>query len=242
MWYDVQGAAIGKRESSWILKAIVFDFDGTVVDTESAVYTAWRELYESHGGKLPLEQWVEVVGAPGQLFDPYEELESQIGTSLDRRALEPQRRSRELELVAAERPRPGVLELLEASRARGIKIGLATNSRSNWAEMHLEALGIRHYFEVVATADDVEVGKPDPAMYALAAERLGVRPEDALAIEDSPSGALGAVRAGLVCLVVPSPLTRQLEFRMAHAVWESLAGADVDDLVALWRSVRTSSY
>src|SRR5690606_15536346 len=118
------------------------------------------------------------------------------------------------------------------------KVGLATNSRSDWVETHLRALGIRSYFEAVATADDVEIGKPDPAVYRLAAERLGVRPEDALAIEDSPSGALGAVRAGLVCVVVPGPLTRGVSLPMAHAVWETLAGVSVDDLMSLWRSVR----
>lgn len=221
------------------MKAIVFDFDGTVVDTESAVYAAWRELYEEHGGELPLERWVDVVGAAGQVFDPYKELESQIGRELDRTALEPLRRKRELDLVALERPRPGVLEILEEARERGLKVGLATNSRTDWVETHLQALGIRACFEAVATADDVERGKPDPALYALAARRLGVRPEDALAIEDSPSGALGAVRAGLVCLVVPSPLTRDLAFPMAHAVWKTLAGAGVDELAALWRSVRS---
>lgn len=224
------------------MKAIVFDFDGTVVDTESAVYASWNELYEQHGGRLPLERWVDVVGAPGQIFDPYDDLEAQIGKKLDRSALETARRAREMELARMERPLPGVLELLQEASERGLKVGLATNSREDWAEGHLKALGVRHFFDVVATADDVERGKPDPALYALAVKRLGTSPEDALAIEDSPAGALGATRAGLVCLVVPNPLTRAAAFPMAHAVWKSLAGVGLRDLEALWRRVRAPRF
>jgi len=220
------------------MQAIIFDFDGTVVDTESAIYESWREVYEREGGTLSFERWAEGVGGPVQLFDPYSELEAQVGRKLDRKAIQHARRSRELELIAAEGARPGIVHLLDEAQARGLKVGLASNSHRDWVERHLIELGIEEYFDALATADEVERLKPDPDLYLLAAERLGVTPRQALAIEDSPSGAAAAVRAGLVCLVVPSRLTRGASFPMAHAVWETLGGASVDDLEILWKRVR----
>src|SRR5690606_33518029 len=147
--------------------------------------TSWSELYARFGCRLEPELWARVVGSPYGGFDPWRHLEEKLGRALDREALEVERRAREAELIARQPLRPGVVELLRAAKEAGLGIGLATSSRRDWVERHLAPHGIRDAFEAIATADDVERLKPDPALYTLAVRRLGVRPEEAIAIEDS---------------------------------------------------------
>lgn len=222
------------------VKAIVFDFDGTIIDTEQAVLEAWREVFDAHGCPVPMERWGEVVGTATRTFDPYAYIEERIGKKVDRRQVDAARRRRELELIAHLEPRPGVVRLLEEARSNGIKVGLATNSHQAWVDMHLGAAGLLDAFHAFATADDVAAGKPDPAVYRLAVRRLGVLPHEAVAVEDSPHGALGALRAGLICIVAPGEVTRHMQFPEVHAIWDSLEAVRLSDLESVWRSAETS--
>lgn len=127
-----------------------------------------------------------------------------------------------------ERILPGVVELLDTAKAAGLKIGLASSSKLAWIEDYLEKLCIRHYFEVICTADDVAKVKPDPELYIQALRELGVKADEAVAIEDSPNGARAAASAGMHCIIVPNELTGLLAFdaagRSRHV--ESLSGID----------------
>ena len=223
------------------LRAVIFDFDGTILDTESACYAAWQELYARHGCELPREAWQKVVGAAPGLFDPWAYLEAQLGRSLDRASLEAERRARELSLIAQRPLQEGVAELMEAVKAAGWRIGVATNSHRAWVERHLQGFPIRRLIDAVAAADDVERPKPDPALYTLAMRRLGVEPGEAVAIEDSPTGALSAKRAGLPCVVVPNEITRDYVFPEVDACWPTLKGVGPEELRAVWRSARRAA-
>lgn len=220
------------------MRAIIFDFDGTIVDTEWPCYQSWIEVYEAHGCTLPPELWINVVGTAHGAFDPWSFLEEQVGRRVDRESWEVRRRARELELGARQHVRPGVLELVEAAEAAGLRIGVATSSHWDWVERHLRRLNLLDRFDTVVSADDVERVKPDPALYTLAAARLGVDVSEGIAIEDSPTGALGAKRARLACVVVPNDVTREYEFPKVDAIWPTLEGVTLDDVVEVWRRSR----
>jgi HAD superfamily hydrolase (TIGR01509 family) len=132
------------------------------------------------------------------------------------------RLERELELIATQPILPGVLEYIQGATELGLKLGVASSSPCKWVLGHLEQRGIRHHFECVLAADDVSITKPDPSLYASALHCLDVSPHQAIAFEDSPNGVLSAKRAGLYCVAVPNPLTRQLQIDAADLQLVSL--------------------
>lgn len=214
-----------------MIKAVVFDFDGLILDTESTDYESWHETYKVYGGELPRDIWNGNIGAIG-LFDPYSHLEEQVGRRLDRDAVLAERRRRDEELLAAQVVLPGVEAYLSQAREMGLGIGLASSSKHEWVDPHLSRLGLRDYFDVVRCRDDVgDRGKPDPAVYQAAVDGLGVAAGSAVAFEDSPIGALAAKRAGLYCVAVPNQMTRQLSFDHADLRVVSLAAQPLAQLL-----------
>lgn len=193
-----------------MLKAIVFDFDGTLVDTESPSYLTWQETYRAHGTELSMADWSRAVGT-SHAFDPARHLERAIGGPVPLSVFTERQRRRD-ELVAKEGLRPGVPSLLKEAKTRGLALGVASSSSLAWVNAHLKRTGISDAFQVIVGRDDVSRVKPDPELYLLAVERLGVAPSEAIAIEDSPNGAMAALAAGLLTVVVPNAITREFLF------------------------------
>jgi putative hydrolase of the HAD superfamily len=212
------------------LRAIVFDLDGTIVDTETPWYTAAGELYARHGLRLEFADWARGIGTASTAFDPLTHLERLLGHPIDREALAAQYRGRVEALLADAALRPGVRELLDAAEARGLALALASSSSRPWVLARLAPFGLLPRFAAVCTREDVMAVKPDPALYRLAVDRLGVSPAEALAIEDSPHGATAALRAGLACVVVPNPTTAPLPVPTGARRLDSLAELDLDKL------------
>ncbi|MBX3010024.1 MAG: HAD family hydrolase [Caldilineaceae bacterium] len=216
-----------------MLKAIIFDFDGTIIETETPDYQSWQELFVEHGCDLAKELWCTYIGTASGTFDPYRLLAELSGGDIDRPALRTRRRRRFHELVAQQPSRPGVEALLAAATAQGIPLAIASSSTRDWVEEHLAARHLRHYFQAVYTANDVTTVKPDPTLYRLAARALQVEPTQALAVEDSLNGLLAAKRAGLKCVVTPHGMTAHMAFAEADLVLTSLAEITLAQLLAL---------
>jgi len=215
-------------------RALVFDFDGLLIDTESPIFRSWQELYESFGGRLELSSWAKnVVGTVANEQDHFEGLEAQLGHPVDRATLSPMRRQREMELVALQPLRPGVGGYLQDARRLGMKTGVASSSPCRWVMGHLERLGILPYFDLVLARDNVGKVKPDPEIFLSALAGLGVSPEQALAFEDSPTGVLAAKRAGMTCVAVPNVLTRLLPLDQADLCLDSMAEMPLADLLKM---------
>jgi putative hydrolase of the HAD superfamily len=216
-----------------MIKAVIFDFDGTLLDTETCSYDAFCKMYSDYGHELPLEQWALCIGTVNGPFDPYTELEIRVGGPLDRAMLKAGFESDYLERVDCAELRPGVIDTLEEVRRLGLRIGLASSSHRAWIDKHLEAMGIRKYFESIHTSDDVEKVKPHPALYRLALASLGVRAEEAVAVEDSLHGMNAAKAAGMHAIIVPNPVTLHMDFTGAGAdlIIESLAAQPFKDLL-----------
>ena len=196
------------------VKALIFDFDGLIVDSEGPGYVAWSEVYELHGCPLPFEKYSACIGTVGG-FDLHAYLEEQSGRALDREGVEAACNSRWDELMKNQPLLPGIADTIAAAKARGLKLAVASSSTRDWVAGNLNKFGLLDRFDAICTRDDVPIVKPDPALYTLALKRLSVQAHEAIAFEDSPNGILAAKRAGLFCVFVPNPLTRQLSGELA---------------------------
>jgi HAD superfamily hydrolase (TIGR01509 family) len=206
-----------------MMEALIFDFDGLILDTETPDYLSWKAVYESYGYELPLAIWQDNIGSV-DFFNPYTHLEELVGRPVDRTAVHAQRQQLDRELLAQQTILPGVESYLAEARQLGLKIGLASSSQHAWVDGFLAQLGLTEWFDVVCCRDDVgDRSKPDPAVYLAALQALDVPAQHALALEDSPHGALAAVRAGLRCVIIPNQMTRALLFGPVTHRLESLA-------------------
>ncbi len=202
--------------------ALIFDFDGVVVETEAPEFLAWREVFEEHGASLGLDEWSVAIGTVGAL-DPLALLAGRAPAGLDGVAASASYGHRYRELLAATTVQPGVVDVLDAAASLGLGVAIASSSPSWWITAHLERLGLAARFDVIAGFDTVGVAKPAPDAYLAAARRLGVVPHEAVAFEDSRNGLLAAKAARLTCVAVPTAMTRHLDLSEADLVVDSLA-------------------
>lgn len=191
------------------LRAVVFDFDGTIFDTETREFAHWQQLYRTHGRELSLTDWQRGIGT-WDAFDPWLGLPEHV--QADRENVRSALHGRIVADLAEQDLRPGVREVLEGVRGAGLRLALATSSDWAWVGRWLEQHALAHLFDAVATRDDVRRVKPDPELYLLAAERLGLHASECLAVEDSLNGATAAVAAGMPVVVVPNEVTRTQPF------------------------------
>jgi HAD superfamily hydrolase (TIGR01509 family) len=214
-----------------VIRGLVFDFDGLILDTEVPVYRAWAEVYERHGHELPVDFWTTVIGRGPGYFDPLQDLERRLGRELDRDAIRAAKRLRELEMVTRLRVQPGVREWREEAVALGVALGVASSSTRQWVVGHLERLGLDGW-ACVRCGDDVGRAKPAPDVYLAVLECLGVQAHEAIAVEDSGIGVRAAKAAGLYCVAVPSALTAGHDFGPADLVLRSLSEVSFREVAA----------
>ncbi|HKW60516.1 MAG TPA: HAD-IA family hydrolase [Candidatus Dormibacteraeota bacterium] len=213
-----------------MIRAIVFDFDGLILDTEEPVYRSWLEVYTAHGEELPFEKWVQIVGSTTTGFHPQYHLEERLGRPLPKEVLD-RRAYRRTEMILANALLPGVVDKLDAARERDLKLGVASNSTAEWVRGHLARLGILDRFQCLRCRDDVAQAKPEPDVYLAVLDCLGVTPQEAVAIEDSPNGVAAARRAGMRCVAIPNSITERLDLSEADLVLNSLADVTMAELL-----------
>jgi HAD superfamily hydrolase (TIGR01509 family) len=214
-----------------MIRALVFDLDGLILDTESTIYASWEVVYREHGVPLPLDLWQRAIGSDETHFEPLSFLLAQR-SDVDVDALQARRRVHRDALLAELGACAGIAERIGEARARGLRLAVASSSERAWVEHHLDRLGLLPHFAAVRCRDDVARVKPDPALYRCAVEALGVEPDQAVAFEDSPNGVAAAVAAGLRCVAIPGPMTRGLRFDAAHLCLDSLAELTLDEIIA----------
>jgi HAD superfamily hydrolase (TIGR01509 family) len=213
-----------------MIRAMIFDLDGTLVQTErlkarSYAHAAIELCPHNLGEAEVMEAFKDVVGRPRRevamalmerfgLEDAARARMPEFGVSAAWQAFLQVRRRFYKEMLAnpevlRNNQWPHNVTLLQEARRSGCKVGLATMSSCAQARHVLEVLDLADAFEFIASRDDVEHGKPDPEIYQLVSRELGVPPAESLVIEDSPSGVKAALAAGMWCVVVTTPLTRQ---------------------------------
>lgn len=211
--------------------ALIFDFDGTIIDTETPVYESWTETFLRAGVEpVPIDVWKAQIGkADGDALDLRSLLCEGLGVDAVSADLDVMRSELRDEMMAKQPIRAGVTEWIEAAQAAGVPLAVASSSPTHWVQGNLERVGMRDLFVLLSCADPPTPGKPDPTVYLQACEQLGVDPEAALAIEDSANGTTAAIAAGMRCIAVPGPMTVGSDFSHATATADSLADFDPAD-------------
>jgi beta-phosphoglucomutase-like phosphatase (HAD superfamily) len=205
------------------VRAFLFDFDGLILDTETASRAGWQWLYRELGHELPPDKWALMVGTVDG-WDIWGHLEEQVGESLDRTSWNEKRYAHELTLLEAEELRPGIADYLAFTEEHGLKRAIVSSASRRWVDMHLDRLERAVGWDAILTADHDPVrAKPSPTLYL----------EEAVAFEDSPNGAAAAKAAGIFVVGIPNAVTADLGLdASADLVVESLADLPPADLVA----------
>lgn len=204
------------------IRALLFDFDGLIVDTEWPEVEVWTAIYREHGFEFPDSVWKGVIGrGPEQEAVRAEHLLAEW-TGKPAADLEAAYQARRMDVILAQPVLPGVTSLLESAKAAGLTIAAVSSSRRSWVEGHLQRLDLWSYFTRSFCNDDVKNTKPAPDLYLLALATLGVTADEAIVFEDSPNGIAAARAAGIQVIAIPNRLTAQLDLTQATQILESL--------------------
>jgi beta-phosphoglucomutase len=213
------------------LKAVIFDLDGVIVSTDESHYQAWQELADAEGiyfdrtinqrlrGVSRMESLEILLERSQRTYSPEEKI-----------VLAFRKNTRYLELLKNLTPAdllPGALEMLQALKAAGVAVAIGSSSKNTW--YILERIGLARFFDAVADGNDIAQSKPDPEVFLIAADRLGVRPRDCLVVEDARAGVEAALAAGMKALAVGYAAGDE----RATARAESLAEIGVKELLSI---------
>jgi HAD superfamily hydrolase (TIGR01509 family) len=213
-----------------MIKALIFDFDGLMIDTEICDYQAWLEIYQEYGLDYPINEWQELIGTYENVPVPLDRLDRLKGP-IDREAIDNRRRERSTELALQQDLLPGVRDYLEEAQRLGLRMAIASSSPRTWLDHFLEPYDLARYVQVVVTGDTVSQVKPSPEIFNTALQKLSVNPEEAVVFEDSYKGLKAAKAANIRCVIIPSSLTRGMDFKNADLVIESLAALPLGALL-----------
>lgn len=204
-------------------QSVIFDFDGILVDTEWAIYQAWKRTFEAHGQHLPLDVYTRCIGSDFATWSPKTHLEELTGQAFDWHDLDT-RRQHEIEAeLTHEGPMHGAIELLEFLQQAEISTAVASSSSPRWVHGWLERLDLAKNFRAVVCRGDAPRIKPAPDLFLEAAKQLNTAPEHCLVIEDSMNGLKAAKAAGMPTWVIPNRVTDCLDFSIADRIFRSLA-------------------
>jgi HAD superfamily hydrolase (TIGR01509 family) len=218
------------------VRAIVFDFDGLLMDTETTMVESWKAEWAHHGLELSLDDFWP--GHGGDISDTrYAVLAAAVGAGFDRDESHARRTAHRDRLHAELDFRPGIRDWISTSRELGLQLAIASSSPREWVVGHLQRVDAVELFDHIVTGDEVATHKPDPAIYELALQRLGVPAHDALAVEDTAHGVAAAQAAGMVAVAIPNPYVAATVVSAADLV---LSSADQLLLTELLFSARST--
>ena len=210
--------------------AVIFDMDGVLIDSEPIHFDVLNSVLEQDGHRLSNAENDEFIGTTSEAM-----FETLIARCRLPRTVPEYIACYDVAILRAlnqsHAAQPGAASLIQDLRSSGLLLAVASSSRRLWIEATLRSIGLSDpAFDATVSGDDVERSKPDPAIYLLAAQRLGVPPERCLAIEDSPNGVLSARRAGMAVIGVRTPYTAHLSLDGVLRTVDSLTELSVADL------------
>ena len=186
-----------------MIKAVIFDMDGILIDTEKWLNVYWQQAAKEAGFEVTREDGLAIRSLAGKYAGPY--LRGIFGDSFDYEAIRERRKELMREHIAEYgiEKKPGVDDILSYLAEKNMKRAVATATDPERTKQYLTQIGIYDKFDKIVSATTVENGKPQPDVYLYACEQIGEKPEDCIAVEDSPNGILSAYRAGLSVVMVP---------------------------------------
>ncbi|HRE81248.1 MAG TPA: HAD-IA family hydrolase [Opitutaceae bacterium] len=216
-----------------MIRALIFDFDGLILDTETPLIDGFADVHAAHEKPFDRELFIRSVGHASYAFDPWKAFDADIDRTALEKELRYYRRIREL----AQPILPGIVSLMDAAQEQSLPIALASNSNHAHCEGHLARIGLLDRFAFIGCREDVPSPKPEPDLYRLAVNQFGLRPHEAIAFEDSHAGSLAAKRAGLWCVVVPNPSSHHHDVSHADLRIASLAEVTLQQLSQRFESL-----
>lgn len=203
--------------------AVLFDFDGIIVDTEWAIYQAWKRTFLTHGHDLPLDIYTRCIGSDFDTWSPKTHLESLTGRSFDWHQLDADRQIEIRHELRDAQPMPGVRDALTQLHATNTSCAVVSSSNHGWVDGWLDRLNLSHHFTAIVCRGDAPQIKPAPDLWHEAIRQLDIKPSRGLAIEDSINGVTSAKDAGLTVWAIPNRTTAALDFSsVADRVYPSL--------------------
>ena len=198
-----------------MIKALIFDFDGIIIDTEVVWYEAYKEYLKDYGIDLTIEKFSEVVGSENDVLNAYI-LENTL-KPIEIETLE--EKAWEIVQSKLDKPvaMPGVISILKSAKEKGIRLAIASSSNKEWIVNFLKKIEALEYFEIIKSREDVAKVKPDPELYISALKTLGLESNEAIIFEDSLNGLKAAVSANVPCVIIPCLVTKHLPFE-GHAL------------------------
>lgn len=207
-------------------QALLFDHDGTLVDSEPTHYLIWRDILAPHGVALTEAQYkAHYAGLPTAANAADVVTRFSLARPAAELALEKNDRTKAYLEHSAFPLMPGAREVLERFHARGVRMGIVTGAKQFGVQATLRSHGLAGYFGTVVSSEEVKRGKPAPEGYLLAMKTLGADPAATFAIEDTGHGVIAAADAGIACIAVPNEMSRHHDFSRAAVVVGSLEEA-----------------
>ena len=213
------------------MKAVIFDMDGVLVDSQPYHFKADIDTMAEYG-VIKDQKFYEAFA--GTLTDNrMRTLRDMFGLDVPAEELIEKREKMILDIMANEdiKPISGIPELLRSIKALGLKTAVASSSGIELIKLVLDRLGIAVYFDSITSGNDVKRGKPDPDVFLLAAERIGVNPRDCFVVEDSENGVKAAKSAGMKALGYINPTSGNQCLDMADAVTDDFRKVDINDFM-----------
>jgi HAD superfamily hydrolase (TIGR01509 family) len=196
-----------------MLKALIFDFDGLILDTETPEVLVWQSIYKEYGFELPFYEWEKTIGGYGlSNFDPAKHLALLTQGRLNPVSLRVRYRKESDEIIHASPILPGVIRMIEQAKENDLLVAIGSSSPHSWVDTHAKRLGVFHYFDRIICQDDVPQGrtKPNPDIFLKTLDQLNVAQEAAVVFEDSLNGVTAARRAEIFVVAVPNPMTAKM--------------------------------
>ena len=219
-----------------IIKGLIFDFDGLILDTETPDVMAWLKIYKKHGQNFNFGDYALSIGTIYRMTEPALDLQRLV-PGLNAEEVFNEWTELERLLIKDQIVLPGVIEYLQTAKTLNIKVAIASSSEKSWVVGHLEQHGIREYFDFIHTVDETGIPKPDPALYQMALKSLRLSPNEVIAFEDSTNGISAAKSAGIFCVSVPNPITKYLDLNNADLILDSLASLPLQELLVRFKLI-----
>lgn len=212
------------------MKAIIFDFDGLIMDTESVWFDAFYEVAKDiYNIEINIKEFALAVGTSEESY--LHLIEKQLGKLINRKEFSKKAKEKFDNQILDIIPRDGVIDYLTYAKENNLKIGLATSSTYDWVDHYLKKFNFYHFFDSIKTSDIVGTKKPDPKVYVESLNSLGVLPYEAIAFEDSLNGYTAATKANIKTIVVPNSLTRYTDFPIGTIIIPSMGEIPLKDLL-----------
>lgn len=214
-----------------MLKAVIMDFDGVIIDTEVVWYQIFAKWFQKNKGyELQIQEFLTCVGSNAD--DLFDNLEEKKNIVVNRVRFAEETTSLFMEQSAWLTPKEGVVDFIKTVKRKGLKLALATSATRIKPQKHLTRLGLIDYFDELVTAEDVTRIKPYPDLFLTAAQKLDTMPGQILVIEDSLNGLEAGLSASMHVLIVPNAVTKYSDFTGCYRQEKSLVNVNMDQLLA----------